>query len=521
MISARKARFTNFKGVWEEHKLLLILLAGSWAVRVLLNLQGGQLAAPDEHRYFRSFNLIHNLRQMNLNGALSSVVAHPDHTFFAVIGIIPAGVQHALSKLLGLDPYVDVSPTFWIAASVLSLTSVANIGLVYALARKLDASQQQALMASFLMACANSIFYYSRHFLPYDASMMLALSALWVGIDERPGAIRSFVCGVLSALAFLTYNGYWTTALTVLAIHVLRGQTWKWEVIKRGVASGLGFIAPPALLSVVSIVRGELLLTGMERFSHGASTQGVFSEGWSLPWEYLWHAEHGLLIVWVAGVLTILWLYLKGSKAARTEGLIWLGAAAFIYLLFILGSNVLQRFNVYGRLARQLVPFLCLATACGMFHLSFLNVIRGKIFLRAAMCAILVQAIYNFAQPLSLTFPREVRASVRANYGEVDDDVTIYSNLYYMNDGGEVIVQDRTTQAAARNTERSRYVLLNAGFPWPLEGRKNPPDGRVVFEITHPLRFAPYQYESFVPSERALIRSTDFSMRLIDTADER
>ncbi len=48
--------------------MLLILLVGSWEVRIFLNLQGGQLAAVDERRYFRSFDLIRNLRQMNLRG---------------------------------------------------------------------------------------------------------------------------------------------------------------------------------------------------------------------------------------------------------------------------------------------------------------------------------------------------------------------------------------------------------------------------------------------------------------------
>jgi hypothetical protein len=39
----------------------------------------------------------------------------------------------------------------------------------------------------------------------------------------------------------------------------------------------------------------------------------------------------------------------------------------------------------------------------------------------------------------------------------------------------------------------------------------------VIFSFPHPLQYKPYQYEGFTPEERAVLRFTDGSMRLLDT----
>jgi len=64
----------------------------------------------------------------------------------------------------------------------------------------------------------------------------------------------------------------------------------------------------------------------------------------------------------------------------------------------------------------------------------------------------------------------------------------------------------------------SRYVLLNARYLYPIRGLKAPPPGRTLFAVAHPVQFLPYQYEGYVPEERALLRAHDVSMQMIDTA---
>ncbi len=53
-----------------------------------------------------------------------------------------------------------------------------------------------------------------------------------------------------------------------------------------------------------------------------------------------------------------------------------------------------------------------------------------------------------------------------------------------------------------------------------MYGVKSEPTGRVLFRTAHPLQFLPYQYEGYVPVERALLRSNDISIRLVDTRPE-
>src|SRR5262249_9115209 len=160
------------------------------------------------------------------------------------------------------------------------------------------------------------------------ASMALALLALWIGLADRPGLGRSALAGAVAGLAFLTYYGHWLLALAVTAIHVFRGLPSTAAVTRRGLAAGLGFAAPAPLIILLAVARGSDFPVRLFNFS-GTVTQGDFSEGWSLPWAYLWHAEHGLLLAWTLGTPAVLLPVGRPGRdaSARARGLMWLGAA--------------------------------------------------------------------------------------------------------------------------------------------------------------------------------------------------
>jgi hypothetical protein len=366
-------------------------------------------------------------------------------------------------------------------------------------------------MAAFMMACATTMFYYSRHLLPGDSSMALALAALWIALDTRPSFRVSIICGIVTGSAFLTYNGYWLTALTVLIIHALYGQQLVSGVIKRGIGVGLGFIALPVLLMIVSmawpIKPSRIAIVAFGRKVTTPLPESYFAEGWSFPWEYLWHAEHGLLLVWVIGVGIVIWLALKRWRPAYTRGLFWLGAAAGMYLLMLLFSYGFVKFPPVGRQARQMVPFLCLTTACGVTYFADNWGLKRRVWLVGTF-AFVLQAVFNFAQPLMLQFPNDVVRRVMATYGHVTQDTTV--------EGPETTSKDAKQEGNSGIDVPSRYVLLNARHLRPVRGIKAPPEGKVQFSVTHPLQFLPYQYEGYTPMERSILRSTDISIRLID-----
>jgi hypothetical protein len=144
----------------------------------------------------------------------------------------------------------------------------------------------------------------------------------------------------------------------------------------------------------------------------------------------------------------------------------------------------MEKFVVYGRLAKQLVPFLCLLTAAGAHEI--LGSHTWKPTRRATMTALLVaalvvQAATNFAGPLRLSFPDDFRRLHNV------DSVGGFQELLWVNVKTEPL--------------RDRIV-------WP--------DNSVVLaRAIHPLAFLPYQYEGYSPAQRRALRSTDIDMRLV------
>jgi hypothetical protein len=224
----------------------------------------------------------------------------------------------------------------------------------------------------------------------------------------------------------------------------------------------------------------------------------------------------------VAGAFAVFLQLLRKSRWPRAAGLLWLAGALAVYLLLVLTSNFLHLFVVTGRFANQMVPFLCLTAASGLAHLAHASNASKKFVLLIAG-AITLQAACNFAQSFRLYFPYEVRQQARAQYGEVTDDVTVYCTLWRMNaEGVAFVLEEYQTDKGGGDAQRSRYVLLNGGVPFlPIKGPKGAPKGEVLFKVPHMMTYAPYHYQAFKPKERAILRSTDISMRLIDTSIER
>src|SRR5258705_11214625 len=73
----------------------------------------------------------------------------------------------------------------------------------------------------------------------------------------------------------------------------------------RALLAGAGFAIVPLVIVLVELATGApLLFSGMRRLA-GTVTDGYAPEGFSLPWAYLWHAEHVLLLVWLAAPLFV------------------------------------------------------------------------------------------------------------------------------------------------------------------------------------------------------------------------
>jgi hypothetical protein len=488
-----------------EHRLLLLLLLFACAARWSLVYRGGQTYWPDEGRYWRSLVVVEQFSSSGIRAAVDALLDSTHHTGFTVVAL-PAAYLHAgASRLSGKS----LNDMLWVPALVLSCASVVAIALTYGISLRAGSGKTEAMLAAGLFACAHTMFYYSRHLFPYDSSIALALGGLWIALGPSKPGLRSFLAGVFCGGAFVVYNGYWHLVLVVLILQAVQGATTRNESYRRlcfGVAGGAVF---PVILLLLATWRRIPFLTNWIAFSETV-TLGDFAEGWRLPWQYLWHTEHGLLILLMTGTALAVRKAIRLEGPNRRRGAWWVFAAMLVYGLLVLSSSVIHLFVVYGRMARAMVPFLCLSAAFGLVEM-----VGGRIGIRRRVVAIsvllvLVQAGWNAYQPLVQTFPAEIRREVRARYGAVACAITIA--------GAPPLAMINPEAAAAGEATPGRYVLVNAQHLYPVKGLLPAPSGRVVFQTPHPLAYRPYQYAGFTPGERALLSEADLSMMLIDTA---
>jgi hypothetical protein len=61
----------------------------------------------------------------------------------------------------------------------------------------------------------------------------------------------------------------------------------------------------------------------------------------------------------------------------------------------------------------------------------------------------------------------------------------------------------------------NKFMLLNAGFIWPLPTHYELPPHEVLLSWPHPLQFRPFLYEGYNRKQREAIFATDITARLV------
>jgi len=458
-----RAIIRSFMRAWIGHGLLLLVLLVSVLLRVDLVRSGGQSYWPDEIAYDDARAIVAALAKADY----ASVFVQLDRygpMLFKVVAVVPATIE----AYTGENPLVP--------AVFFAMFSVCNIALAGRIATRLGAGEVEALLVSMLLAMSSSWFYFARHLLPYDLAMTFALVAVYIGV--RPGASlrRSFASGLVAACAFFAYNGYWTmSAVVPLLTAVAWPRPWR-QALLRGMVSAAGIVTTAGVIIGSDVMLGGHLIGSYRTFGAMVS-QGEYQEGWRLPFEYLWHAEHGLLIVWLASVGWCLATVRYWSASPRVR--VGLTGLLAVWAALAVTSTAMHVFVVYGRLARQLVPFFCLLAACMLGHLwtSQRRVVRALV--AATVVVLTAQAVANFQQPMKQTFPDDLERK----YGPSHQSALIWVNVEHI-------------------YPEPRKVVL-------------PSDVVLIHQAPHPLEFLPYQYEGYTPAQRRLLRSTDIRMRIL------
>jgi hypothetical protein len=476
-------------------RLLGLILAVSLALRVVLAQLGGQYFLGDEPRYHRGIDLWLAASDGRWAEA-SAILGQPEHAAFVWLGALLTPFQHVLARFAGHGDWTDpgnIYASAGFAAALLGIFSVLSIWLVHRLARSAGADGDEALWAALLAAASNTLFYYSRHLLPYDAALSAWLGAL---VLTRSSSARARLAGgALAGLTYHLYNGYWFLLPLALAWSLWRPRG---EVVRPqldfgwllGGAVGFGL---PVLVGVAC--SGGQYWTVARAFS-GTVKQGLFSEGWSLPWEYLAHSESSPGFLLVALIALALFLR-RGRIPTRVRS--WLLLLAGAYGLMVLTSTVLHLFVLYGRTARPLVPLGCLLGGWAL-HVLTANHPRRPF----AAAAVVLLAALNFWPSFTMQFPREIEFDVLRELGNPKSALTFDGCI---------------SRPLLLPVVRPGYALVNAQLLYPVRKYTGYPRGEVLLSIPHPLSYAPYQYEGHTPRERRLLRENDIAVKLIRLAD--
>jgi hypothetical protein len=464
--------------IWLNRYAVRIILAISLLLRWILVLRGGQYYFSDEGRYETSRSFVELAISGNFTEAFSQLFTAPEHVGFKIIGILPALAERITRESLVLP------------ALFFSIFSVLNLLLIYLISRKAGASDKESLYALIFAATSMSLLYFSRHIMPYDPAMTFGLLAISTALAEKQDFKTSLTCGALGFACFITYNGYWALAGVSLLVHILQGNPSWSGIFKKGFVTAIGFTLPAILLFAIASVSCVDILQEYRTFAATVS-QGSFEEGWSLPLEYFWHAEH---LVFVAFALLSVYALIM-AKGKNKSHFLWASAVLFIYFCLAIPSTFTHSFVVYGRLARQMMPFLVLLSAAGFSYLEG-TIGAGRRTVQILLTLILIQAAWNYAGSFRLSYPREFAAQAQTLYPEF------------------TFSEKRLIFGAPTLCQNNGYIAEY------IKRFDIPPDanpsiaGEILLASPHPDTFLPYQYEGYTYEQRQALRELKPEMRL-------
>ena len=465
--------------------IVVSILAGSLLLRWILILRGGQYYIADETRYEVSRDAARLLAQGQVGEALKQLAISPEHIGFKVVGIVPALIEQI------------TGPSLAGPAMYFSLFSVLNLYLIFILSQRTSRSSTEPIFTLILAACSHSLLYYSRHLFPYDLSMSFGLLALYAVLAGKNFIKSSLICGGLSFLCFITYNGYWAWSAFVLLANILFSSETITRLLQKTLVTAIGFLTPLALLIFVMLGAGTDMIS-LYRLFATSITQGNFQEGWSLPFEYFWHAEY--LFILILAILSIIAI-IRPTKEQRPIVTLWASGIMFIYICLFVSSVILQEFVVYGRLARQMIPFLILLAANGLTQMEqgkFAKYRLSGIVLSLAM----VQAAWNFGLSYQLYYPRQVTEDLQAQFPRFEFSTK------------------RLAYGAPTVCQSGGYAIENAKYFLGAPDTTQPIAGESLWEAPHPLNFLPYQYEGYTPEQRREFRKQHLQMRFYKVNEE-
>lgn len=451
-----------------RHWLWLILIISA-ALRLMLIIKGGQQFWPDESRYIESRIAVNRIASGNTYEAWQGLLGAPEHILYKIVGLIPAW-----SELLSGESQHGPAIFF-------SIFSVVSLWLVWKFSKITKADDQEALIAVYLSAGANCLFYYSRHYLPYDLSLCLGLAGACFALQKTTWS--GFFSGVLAALSFLAYNGS-----GILSACILLGSTvtqWRQGVralMLRAASTTLGFLIPLAILVLSGFYLGQDVIKTLRTFSN-TITQGDLGYAFITVPQYFFATEgiNSLII----GTGTVCVIYLLLIRKIRIT-LAWaVSTIVILSSVLIATSDVFNKFAVYGRIARLIWPFTCICTAA-VIRRAWTENRTWRWCCGLTLVIYGLQVFLNFRTPLKQWFPKEFSTYadqiIEENQRQGIDNLNVIHTSFYFS---------------------------------PQNITKEPLPITTVWSEKHPQQWEPYLFEGFTRAERIELLSSPAEMSVV------
>ena len=491
-----------------RHLLLLIMLV-SFGLRLLLVVNGGQFYFPDEIRYMPAVSVADKIFEGDYKSAIGSMLQYRPHAGAITVRLIPAYLHRLAYELWDdsgvswYDAWRNQTGDFRFSAIFFAIPSVLSIGMIYLIAVKAGAKKDEALLGAFLLATSNTWFIYSRHFLPYDASMLVGLFTLYMALQLRnSGAKGALLMGVLLFCTFWVYFTHYFLIFAIVFLYCVLFARNPLDIVVRPVAILIG-----VLVLLVPILLYNYLIVHVDVFTEmrtlGLATVGDYDEGLVLPFMYFRDAEAGMSLVWLLGLVVAV-IQMGGRRPEYGHrAILWLSCLVVLYLSMSVLSSGLHVLALSGRFVRPIVPFAVMICAY-----AFIRILQRLGFRLTILVLLLLSMVSanNFLAAINQPFYREFAREVFKEYDSISLETTF-------------LPPARTFNFANPSVDGARYLLVNAGFYHPVTEMADRPEGQVILEVSHPYNFRPFQYEhaTLVQKAREIINRDGVYIWLIDT----
>jgi hypothetical protein len=359
--------------------------------------------------------------------------------------------------------------------------------------------------SAFLFSVTVPSFFYTRHLVPYYAALCFFLwGCLLLLQPRRASAWVHFWLGVLAALSFATYPGYYFVMPVLgLALCLQSGADWLRALVRFVLGAVIVLLVSEGLAALYGFS-----YLGMLAALSNSVTIGSFEESFLFIPRYVLQVDRlvgaMLLVGWIVLLLTC------GVRKGR-EAILAVVHPGFISLVLLLtvlifvhaGLGYFARHMVfYGRLVLPLYPFLAVSLLAVLAALVRPVAVRNLalVVVFAAATATFFSSFTTFQR---LAYPRDVLQHL---------GITAHqrSELRFVDEIDNCQRCQLPLNAALPNIGEGRQLSLVNFCDFLPVRRLLPefqpsPGSACLFIGPHFLNFSAYRYEGLTPEERTLI----------------